>query len=339
VLLLWVPCAGALAKLCRQAIRTLLLSKECDRSFSMKHIKPLLRWLIVGVTLFFFAKAFKDHWHEVSSIKINSSGWGWLAIAILTTLCAHTWSGWVWTWILQYFQQPVGRRWALQVYLKTNIFKYIPGNIWHFYGRVSAVKEAGGSLGAASLSVLLEPLLMAAGAVAIAIAGNGLGLIASTSTVDWGWQVVGLGMVLMGVHPRILNPIMQRLDKSKRNPESNQTYQLERYPFWPFLGEMGFLLLRGTGFLLTLLVLAPINFNQIPSLLSSFSFAWLLGLIVPGAPGGLGVFEATALALLGKQFSPGLLLGVLALFRMVSIVAEITAAGLAVLSENLERKD
>ena len=96
---------------------------------------------------------------------------------------------------------------------------------------------------------------------------------------------------------------------------------------------MGFLGLRGTGFLFTLLVLIPIELNQIPQLLSAFSFAWLMGLIVPGAPGGLGVFEATAIALLDNHFSGGLILTVVALFRIVSILAEVIAAGLAILIE------
>ncbi|WP_354635191.1 hypothetical protein [Planktothricoides raciborskii] len=41
--------------------------------------------------------------------------------------------------------------------------------------------------------------------------------------------------------------------------------------------------------------------------LSAFSFAWLLGLVLPGAPGGIGIFEATAIALLQNNFPPGIL--------------------------------
>jgi len=41
--------------------------------------------------------------------------------------------------------------------------QYLPGNVWH-YGRISAAVKAGVSGSAATLSVLLEPLLMAAAA-------------------------------------------------------------------------------------------------------------------------------------------------------------------------------
>jgi uncharacterized membrane protein YbhN (UPF0104 family) len=70
-------------------------------------------------------------------------------------------------------------------------------------------------------------------------------------------------------------------------------------------------------------------------LLGAYSFAWLLGLLIPGAPGGLGVFEATALWLLSHQFSPPILLGAIAFYRLVSIVAETVGALLAKLDQKL----
>ncbi|HAX85457.1 MAG TPA: hypothetical protein DCY91_04110 [Cyanobacteria bacterium UBA11370] len=300
----------------------------------MKTIKPYLRWVILGGTLFFLVKTFKDHWHEVAGTRINAHGWTMLATALIMTLLAHIWSGWVWTWILKMFKQPVSNKWALQVYLKTNIAKYLPGNVWHFYGRISAVTRAGGSLGAASISVLLEPLLMAAAALAIALSSSGLGWVTTASTIRiWGLQILSLAVVLLGIHPKVLNAVVQRLSRSKGNFTDTGSVQIEHYPLLPLFGEMGFLVLRGTGFLLTLLALMPVNFAQIPPLLSAFSFAWLMGLVVPGAPGGLGVFEATAIALLDQQFSAGLILTVVALFRVVSILAEVGAAGMAVGSE------
>ncbi len=87
--------------------------------------------------------------------------------------------------------------------------------------------------------------------------------------------------------------------------------------------------LRAIGFLLAVLTFVPLNWAMVRSLVGGFSFAWLLGLVMPGAPGGLGVFEATAIALLNGYLAPGLLLGIVALYRFVSTLAEIVGAGLA----------
>lgn len=293
--------------------------------------------MIVGGTLFFVAKALKDHWQEVALMRITAVGWATLAIALGVTLLAHTWSGWVWTWILQELNQPVPSSQFVQVYLKTNLAKYLPGNVWHYYGRITAAKAAGVCSSAAILSVLLEPLLMAAAALMIVLLG--IQPVAMNRVALQGLPMLGLAIVLIGVHPWFLNMAIRRLRRSKlkASNEVEASIQVVRYPLRPLLGELVFIGLRGTGFLLTLLALRPLEFRQIPLLLAAFSLAWLLGLVVPGAPGGLGVFEATAIALLVQSFPTGLVISAIALYRLISILAEATGAGLAWLDEHRVR--
>lgn len=78
-----------------------------------------------------------------------------------------------------------------------------------------------------------------------------------------------------------------------------------------------------------MLALSAIAWDQVPLLLGAFSVAWLLGLIIPGAPGGIGVFEATAIALLDHHFPPAMVVSAVALYRLVSLLAELAGAGLA----------
>jgi len=300
-------------------------------------LKPYLRWAILGGTLFFLAKAFKEHWREVAAIRIDTVGWITLFVAFCITLLAHIWAAFVWGWILKSFNQPVQYGWVLQVYLKTNIAKYIPGNIWHYYGRILAVTQAGGSLAVATISVLLEPLLMAAAALLIALIGSQLGWVNTLgNTWTWGLQILSLGVVFFAVHPRVLNPVLQLLSRLKGKAADTDVFEIEHYPFLPLLGELGFLALRSTGFLITFLVLTTVNKSQILPLLSAFSLAWVLGLVIP-TPGGLGVFETTAIALLEQYFPIGVILSVVALFRLVSILAEVAGAFLAILSDRLWR--
>jgi uncharacterized membrane protein YbhN (UPF0104 family) len=302
----------------------------------MKKFKLYLSWLVLGLTIFFIAKTFKAHWQEVVAIRINGQGWMMLFWALIATTLAHVFSGWVWSWILSIFNCSLQGLKAIRIYLITNIGKYLPGNVWHFYGRINAVSKTGSSMAVASLSVLLEPLLMAAAALLVALISGSLGLIKTAPT----WQIVslqimGLNIVLIGIHPRIINPVLRKLSRSKGQKKSAK---LNQYPLFPLLGELGFLLLRGTGFLFVCMALMSVDIRAIPQLLSVFSFAWLLGLIVPGAPGGMGVFEATAIASLdASQFPPALVLTVVALFRLVSILAEAIAALMAWLSSELGR--
>ncbi|GAB4537851.1 MAG: lysylphosphatidylglycerol synthase domain-containing protein [Pleurocapsa sp.] len=305
-------------------------------------IKPYLRWFILGGTLFFLLKTFKDRWQEITSVRVDSSGWLMLLGALIVTLLAHIWSGWVWTWILTAFKLSLGTLKGIRVYLITNIAKYLPGNVWHFYGRITAVNKQENSLGAATLSVLLEPLLMAAAALLIGLISAGLGLLeTSFDPKIVVLQIISLIAVLVGIHPRILNPIIHRLSRSKNknNAQAAATTNLNSYPFLPFMGEMGFLVFRGMGFLLTFMALKSVTLTQIPQLISAFSFAWLFGLVVPGAPGGLGIFEATVIGLLDdSQFPTAIVLTTVAIFRVISILAEAIAAGMAYLSEKINLK-
>lgn len=303
----------------------------------LSRLKPYSRWLILGGTLFFLLKAFKDNWQEVAAIHIEALGWAKIAIALGVTLLAHIWSGWVWTWILAELNQPVLSSRFIQVYLKTNIAKYLPGNVWHYYGRISAAKNAGVTANVATLSVLLEPLLMAASALIVVLVNVQFIAINTHSNLQ-GLLILILATVLIAIHPRFLNSAIRffsrlKLKSTPANQVDIKTFIVKRYPWRPLLGELCFIGLRGTGFLLTILALNSVEINQIPLLMGTFSLAWLLGLVIPGAPGGLGVFEVTAIALLRQSFSPGLVVSAIALYRLVSILAETVGAGLAQLDE------
>ena len=138
----------------------------------------------------------------------------------------------------------------------------------------------------------------------------------------------------MLLHPWFLNPVLKILEKFEGKPKNSTAtdaldLKIERYPLIPLGGAIGFLLIRGLGFLLIFMALTPVNLSLVPMLVSSFNLAWVSSLIIPGAPGGIGVFEATAVALLNEPFSTGVVLSVAALYRLISIVSETVGAGVA----------
>ena len=304
-------------------------------------LKPLGRWLVAGAAVAFLLHTLVRYRAEVSAIRIDVQGWRLLLGALGITLGAHVWAGWVWSWALQALQQMITGRWSTRVYLQTNLLKYLPGNVWHFFGRVRALQTVGTDQGTALIGVALEPLLMAAAALLIGIA---------TPTRYWPWQIVGLGLVLELLTPRRLNPVVERLGRSKAAKASeefnvqNSKFKalspasapgLHRYPLKPLVGQLGYVLLRGVGFVLVLSAVTPLVLSDWPSTVSAFALAWLGGLVVPGAPGGLGVFEAIALGLLQGHFTPAAVLSGVVLYRLVNTVAEALGAMLATLGSSL----
>lgn len=290
--------------------------------------KPLLRWGVLAVAMAFLAQALALHWGEVTSLRLRPGGWAFLGLAFGATLLAHIWNGWVWSWVLQSLQQPMDGRWSTLVYLRTNLWKYIPGNVWHFYGRLRALTKHSVPTGTALAGVVLDPLMMAAAALL-------LGLLSPTRYRLL--QLLGLVGVLLALRPRWLNPLIVRLSQAKAQATQTvletQPEGLLRYPVKPLIGEGLFVLLRGTGFILAVMALYPLKPADWPLLISRFSLAWFLGLVVPGAPGGVGVFEAAAVTLLQGQLSTGIVLGAVALYRLISTLAEAMGYGLAILAQ------
>ncbi|MGB8701977.1 MAG: hypothetical protein WCD18_21380 [Thermosynechococcaceae cyanobacterium] len=301
--------------------------------------KPFLSPLLLIAIFVFLGATLYRHWHEMSQVQITATGWACLILATGVTLFAHIWTGWVWGWILQDLGQPISRVWAAQAYLKTNIAKYLPSNLLHLYGRAIAAKQEGAPLVVASLSVLLDTLLMTAG-----------GLILGLFCIPRDWipfTFLGVGGILIVLHPQILDRLLQRLSKglkllsSEEQAASTPRRWIKGYPIGPLMGEIVFIMLRGLGFVLTLNALTPVHFGMIPILISIFSTGWVLGFITPGAPGGLGVFELTVSTLLTQEgliqdesgFSVGIAISAVAIHRVVNTLAETLGAVLAWVDE------
>ncbi|MGF1460508.1 MAG: YbhN family protein [Leptolyngbyaceae cyanobacterium] len=306
-----------------------------------KRAKPYLRWVILALTLGFILHTLRVNWQQVLTLRFSHYAIAKLILALGVTLLAHIWSGWVWYGIMRSLNAPVPQTWTIITYLKTNLGKYLPGNVWHFVGRIKFLRDYGTATGIAITGVVLEPLLMAVAALAVV-------LVSLPSTL---LQLAILVVVLVALHPRVLNPILHRLAKTKLqqtrqfshqdtddslpdpSPDTSQIPKLQRYPWRPLLGEIGFVVFRGLGFILCFAALVALKPAELWTLVGAFSLAWLLGLIVPGAPGGLGVFEATVLAVLTPKFPAAIVLGAVALYRLNSTLAEVLGAGLAVLDE------
>ncbi len=298
--------------------------------------KKLVRYFIIGATFFFIFINFKEHWHDITSVRFSTRVWLYLSLSLSLTCIAHVWSGCVWQFILKIFRQSLPLTLILKIYLISNLYKYLPGNIGHLYARIKAVSVHNVPLESAGLSVLLEPLLMAGGALSIGILSDRFGSPKSPTLTLVAFFVLLSGLLCF--HPYLLNSslkILRRLQKK----DSQAEFTVSDYPILPLLGEIIFLLLRGAGFITIWIAFQGRDGLQVLPLLSAFSFAWLLGLIVPGAPGGMGVFEATAIALLdGQNFPPGRVLLTVSFYRVISILAELIGAGIGVICGRLKSK-
>jgi uncharacterized membrane protein YbhN (UPF0104 family) len=162
-----------------------------------------------------------------------------------------------------------------------------------------------------------------------------------------GFDLVGL-LPLLLLLPRWLNPLLRRLERARARALGLER-ELERealggpaadapvrhYPWPPLLAQLVFVLLRFAGFACCVWAFDLQLSTDWLLWLAGFCLAWTAGLVVPGAPGGLGVFEAVLLLRLGQAIPESSLLAVALSYRLIVTVADLLAAGLVALDGRL----
>ena len=95
------------------------------------------------------------------------------------------------------------------------------------------------------------------------------------------------------------------------------------FPTRALLLEIGFVLSKFIGFYICLNTFYASNTLNVIFLLVIFSLSWSLGLVVPAAPGGVGVFEACLLLFVGKSIPQNIIIISLVYFRVISTSADL----------------
>ena len=281
---------------------------------------------------------------QLLQLSLDLQGWFWLLLGVGLSLLSLMANGLAWGVALRWLgHQP---RWLALVplYLSSNLRKYLPGGVWHLLARVRALSQPEPLVLAHSLStaqalvaVLLDPLLMAVAALALVPLG--------------GWQG-GLALLaplpLLLLLPRWLEPLLERLERQRARqlavqglllPESDageesppgatSSAALPGYPWWPLLAELGFVVLRFLGFACCVQAFDLGYALGWGGWLAGFALAWTAGLVLPGAPGGLGVFEAVLLLRLAFVVPEAPLLAVALSYRLITALADLIATATA----------
>ena len=296
---------------------------------SLLSVKPpggLKLWITL-ITLGFVGWALAGHAVGLRSLSITSEGWWWLVLALGLSWLSLVANAGAWQVLVRWLGHGSGSTPLVSLYLSSNLLKYLPGGVWHFLQRVRALGPSIGT-GPALVSVLLEPMLMAVAALLWVPFGgwqNGLALLTPLPA-----------LLLL---PRWREPLLCRLERSRlrqlnrSDPDLGSLPPLEQlgsgrdvYPWAPLMAELVFIASRFSGFWCCIQVFGLTSVLPIGHWMAAFALAWATGLVVPAAPGGLGVFEAVLLLRLGSSVPEAALLAVALSYRLVVTLADLLAA-------------
>lgn len=224
-------------------------------------------------------------------------------------------------------EHSVKQRTLTRIYGKSQIGKYIPGNIAHIAGRHAMGRAAGVSHAHLALASIFEIAgLLSAALIITLIGGNAI-----THQFDQlSWLPITAPLILLVY---LFTPwILHRL-------RPGVTPVSPALMLKPLAYHLLFFLISGAALMLIGIVAGKIALSMESALLLGvFAISWSIGFITPGAPSGIGIREAILILLLTPLSGEGPALILALLFRLVTIGGDIAFYILSLLSSNTGKK-
>ncbi len=246
-----------------------------------------------------------------------------LSLSFLFCVLSIYLNAYAWKYIVKWFGKEFKSNNLVSFYVLTNILKYVPGGIWHFVERFNFIKKISNPQ-IALYSTLIEPYFMLSGSFLLA----SLGLIFSPIYFFLIFPLVFLNRKLIYLVLKRIGSLKGKVFEVLRLPNSKDQFEeriniISFFPTRALILEIGFVLSKFIGFYICLNTFYTVNTLNSIFLLVIFSLSWSLGLVVPTAPGGVGIFEACFLFFVGKSIPQNIILICLIYFRVISTSADL----------------
>jgi len=299
------------------------IRNKIDCKFFKKINFGVLKSIFFISSLLYFCIFFFFNIGQISfEINLEKNGIN-LFLSFLFCVLSIYLNAYAWRYIVKWLGKEFKRNNLISFYVLTNILKYVPGGIWHFVERFNFIKKISNPQ-IALYSTIVEPYFMLSGAFLLA----SMGVIFSPFYFSFLLPLVFLNKKLIYLALKRLGSLkgkalaVLKLKNSKDQFEKRINI-ISFFPTTSFLLEIGFVLSKFIAFYICLNTFYTNNTINIIFLLVIFSLSWSLGLIVPAAPSGVGVFEACLLFFLGRNIPQNILLVSVIYFRIISTSADL----------------
>jgi len=282
-----------------------------------------LKSIFFILSLSYFCIYFFNNIDQISfDINLERDGIN-LSLSFLFCVLSVYLNAYAWKYIVRWFGKEFKSNNLASFYVLTNILKYVPGGVWHFVERFNFIQKISNPQ-IAMYSTLIEPYFMLSGSFLLA----SLGLIFSPIYFFLIFPLLFLNRQLIYLVLRRIGSLKGKVFEVLSLPNSKDQFEeriniISFFPTRALILEIGFVLSKFIGFYICLNSFYTSNTLNSIFLLVIFSLSWSLGLVVPTAPGGVGVFEACFLFLVGKSIPQNIILICLIYFRVISTSADL----------------
>lgn len=245
-----------------------------------------------------------------------------LAVALVCAVVTLFTLALAWAWVLNQLGVRVELRQALYTWLMSNLYKYIPGQIWMPVGRTVLGARFGVPAGATVVTTIAEQIF--------GVLASGLVLAVGLRKT---WAIVILCLLcLAALHPRLVNGALAVSDRASgrsvrllrlRTPQLLVLWLVS----WVNIA-LGLAALAGG-----LWAVGALDVSHARMYAVAMTASFLSGYFFFGAPAGLGVREGVMLVLLARSgVSHAESAAVPIMLRLISVIAEVLCFALVAAS-------
>ena len=222
-------------------------------------------------------------------------------------------------------------RLVIKVYCTSNLYKYIPGTVMYLIGRnriaLETQKVSHAQLALATATEGIFILLAAITIIVIFVHEEAVSFMRQVNISYFVWIIVGavafVVVLLAIIFRRRLRVGLKKFTDAMKN--FSPATKVKR-----MVTAILILVVLALTYLVTLMLLGQqVTLAMMPTILGLYLLSWLAGFLTPGAAGGMGIREAVLLMFLGGHLDPGIVVSSAIMHRVICIVGDVFAYGIA----------
>jgi hypothetical protein len=278
--------------------------------------------IISFVSLFFILIKLVSGFNNIPALEVNvqtvavASGY---VLFVSIGPCIHAY---LWKLMLESYSVNISFNNSLYVLGRSQIAKYIPGNVFQYLGRIALGNNVGISVDVAVKSIIAENIFVLLSAAVIVM----IGFLLDTDDIIPLIYGIKIGYVSLIVASVLFVVITV-----------NNAFRLRLYESVTCIKKMkvGTVLLIISTWSIIILVLGIFQCLIIKyfwnlsiklewyKIVWRYVFAWLMGYIIPGSPGGIGVRDSLFFLSVKGQIDEPIALGITIASRLLTIIGDI----------------
>ena len=282
-----------------------------------------IKYIFFLISIFYFTYYLISNKQDISFQIKEEIYYSYIFLSYSFCILSIYLNGLAWKNIINWFGESSKDNNFIYFYILTNSLKYVPGGVWHFVERFNFLKERLNEKLAFYVN-LIEPYFMLSASLLL----TSLGMVYNTFFLLFLLPSIFL-------HRNLIYLIIIKLQSLKNKSikifkinftrrQFDQEIRIKSlFPFKILSFEILFILFKFFGFIFCFYIFNDLNNLDYLFIFTIFCLSWSLGLIIPAAPGGIGVFEGCFLFLISDDYTQSSLIMTLIIFRLISSCADL----------------